>query len=52
MLTLLPGPRRVHLATVVAVDVAIVRWELLVAGDAGSIDAPPEAWPGSRIRGD
>ena len=46
LLMLSPGPRRVHLASLVNVDVAVVRrgLTLLVVGARASIDAPPEAW--------
>jgi hypothetical protein len=45
LLMLLPGPGRVHLASLVVVPVAVVRrLRLLVVGADASIDAPPEAW--------
>ena len=45
LLMLLPGPRRVHLASFVNVVVAVgERLMLIVGGVNASIDAPPEAW--------
>ena len=46
LLMLLPGPGRVHLASLVVVSVVVVirRLHLLVGGANASIDAPPEAW--------
>ena len=54
LLMLLPGPGRVHLATIVGVEVVEVGGglRLLVAGASGSVGDPPEAWQGSRIRFD
>ena len=45
MLMLLPGPGRVHLASLVGVGVVVNGMlHLLVGGVNASIDAPPEAW--------
>ena len=46
LLMLLPGPGRMHLATIVDVRIGVVSATLglLVVGGASSIDAPPRAW--------
>ena len=46
LLVLLPGPGRMHLATIVDVRVGVVKvtLRLLVVSGARSVDAPPRAW--------